>query len=64
MLLWRFKRYHAFPLDVWSARIFQTFYPELKGKALDEIIEFALQSWGTYQGLAYYYLMCYHKNLA
>ena len=64
MLLWRFKRYHAFPIDVWSARIFQTFYPELQGKALEEITEFAHQRWGEYQGLAYYYLMCYHKNLA
>jgi len=64
LLLWRFKRYHAFPLDVWSAKIFQTFYPELKEKSMDEISEFASQSWGDYKGLAYYYLMCYHKNLA
>jgi len=62
-LLWRFKRYSAFPLDVWSARIFQTLYPELQWKALDEIAEFADQRWGEYKGLAYYYLMCYHKNL-
>ncbi|TKJ33281.1 hypothetical protein CEE39_04165 [bacterium (candidate division B38) B3_B38] len=64
LLLWRFKRYNAFPLDVWSAKIFQSFYPQLKDKSLDEISEFASQSWGDYKGLAYYYLMCHHKNLA
>ncbi len=62
-LLWRFKRYHAFPMDVWSAKIFQSLYPQLKDKSLDEITEFASQTWGDYKGLAYYYLMCYQKNM-
>ena len=64
LLLWRFKRYHSFPLDVWSAKIFQSFYPQLKDKSLDKISEFADQKWRNYKGLAYYYLMCHHKNLA
>ena len=63
-LLWRFKRYSAFPLDVWSSKIFQAFYPELKGKTLSEIKKFAQDRWGEYRGLAYYYLMCGRKNLA
>jgi len=64
LLLWRFKRYNTFPLDVWSARTFQAFYPELKGKTLDAIKKFAENSWGKHKGLAYYYLMCNRKNLA
>ena len=64
LLLWRFKRYNAFPLDVWSSKIFQAFYPELKDKTLDEIKRFAEDRWGKYRGLAYYYLMCGRKNLA
>ncbi|TKJ43356.1 hypothetical protein CEE36_04810 [candidate division TA06 bacterium B3_TA06] len=63
-LLWRFKRYSAFPLDLWSSRIFQTFYPELKDKTLNEIKKFAQDRWGRYRGLAYYYLMCDRKKLA
>jgi len=64
LLLWRFKRYNAFPLDVWSSKIFKAFYPELKDKTLDEIKRFAEYRWSKYQGLAYYYLMCGRKNLA
>jgi len=63
LLLWRFKRYNAFPLDVWSSKIFQAFYPELKDKTLDKIKEFAGDRWSKYRGLAYYYLMCGRKNL-
>jgi len=64
LLLWRFKRYSAFPLDVWSAKVFQAFYPKLKGETLDAIKRFAEDRWGKYRGLAYYYLMCGRKNLA
>lgn len=64
LLLWRFKRYDAFPLDVWSSKIFQTFYPVLNEKTLDEIKRFAEDRWNKYRGLAYYYLMCGRKNLA
>lgn len=64
MLLWRFKRYNNFPLDVWSSKIFQTFYPELKKGALDDIKRFAEKRWGKYKGLAYYYLMCGRNRLA
>lgn len=64
LLLWRFKRYNAFPLDVWSSKIFQAFYPELKDKTLDEIKKLSDDRWGKYRGLAYYYLMCGRKNLA
>jgi len=64
LLLWRFKRYDAFPLDVWSSKVFQAFYPELKDKTSDEIKRFAEDRWDKYKGLAYYYLMCGRKNLA
>jgi len=64
LLLWRFKKYDAFPLDVWSSKIFQSFYPELKDKTLGGIKRFAEDRWGEYRGLAYYYLMCDRKNLA
>lgn len=64
LLLWRFKRYNSFPIDVWSARIFQAFYPQLKNQSLKHISEFAAKAWGNYRGLAYYYLMCDRKNLA
>lgn len=63
LLLWRFKRYSAFPLDVWSSKIFQAFYPKLKGKKLDKIKRYTENRWGKYRGLAYYYLMCDRKNL-
>jgi N-glycosylase/DNA lyase len=63
LLLWRFKRYNSFPLDVWSAKIFQAFYPQLKNQSLNDIAKFAAMSWGNYQGLAYYYLMCDRKNI-
>lgn len=64
LLLWRFKRYNAFPVDVWSSKILQVFYSELKDKTLDEIKRFAEDRWGEYRGLAYYYLMCDRKKLA
>ncbi len=64
LLLWRFKRYSSFPVDVWSKKIFQLFYPQLKNQSLPEIAKFASRSWGNYRGLAYYYLMCDRKNLA
>ncbi len=64
LLLWRFKRYTAFPLDVWSSRIFQKFYPELKDKTFDMIKRFAEDRWNKYRGLAYYYLICDRKNLS
>lgn len=64
LLLWRFKRYDAFSIDVWSSKIFQVFYPKLKGKTSDEIKKFADDKWGKYKGLVFYYLMCDRKNLA
>ena len=64
LLLWRFKRYNSFPLDVWSTKIFQAFYPELKEETSDDIKRFAEDRWNRYKGLAYYYLMCGRKNLA
>lgn len=64
LLLWRFKRYDAFPLDVWSSKVFQGFYPKLKDKTLREIKRWAEVRWNKYKGLAYYYLMCDRKNLS
>jgi N-glycosylase/DNA lyase len=63
LLLWRFKRYSAFPLDVWSSKIIQAFYPELNDKTLDEMKRFAEDRWDGYKGLAYYYLLCDRRNL-
>jgi 3-methyladenine DNA glycosylase/8-oxoguanine DNA glycosylase len=64
LLLWRFKKYDAFPIDVWSVRIISSFYPEIKGKSPEEIEEFAKERWGDYRGLAYYYLMCGREKLS
>lgn len=64
LLLWRFKRYDAFPIDVWSSKIFKAFYQELKDKSLDDVKKFGEDRCGKYKGLAYYYLMCDRKNLA
>ena len=64
LLLWRFKRYNAFPLDVWSRKILQALYPKLKNQSINDIAKFAAKSWGNYRGLAYYYLICARKNLA
>ena len=64
ILLWRFKRYNSFPLDAWSSKIFQAFYPELRDRSLDEMKRFAEEKWSKYKGLAYYYLLCDRKNLA
>ena len=62
-LLWRLKRPDAFPIDVWSARIFKAFFPEVKDESPDGIREFAQQRWGGYRGLAFYYLMCDRDKL-
>jgi N-glycosylase/DNA lyase len=64
LLLWRFKRYDAFPIDVWSVRIISSFYPEMKEKSPEEIKEFAEERWGDHRGLAYYYLMCDRQRLS
>lgn len=64
LLLWRFKRHDAFPIDVWSVRIISSFYPEIKGNSPEEIKEFAKERWGDHRGLAYYYLMSGRKRLS
>lgn len=64
LLLWRFKRYNAFPPDVWSSKIFEIFYPELIDKTSDEIERFAQDRWNKYRGLAYYYLICGRRYLS
>ena len=57
-LLWRLKRPDAFPIDVWSAKIFKAFFPEVKDESPDGIRKFAEQRWGGYRGLGFYYLIC------
>ena len=64
LLLWRFKRYDSFPLDVWSAKIFRMFYPQFRNQSPSDIAKFAAELWRNYQGLAYYYIMCDRKNIA
>ena len=63
-MLWTFKRLNAFPIDVWSAKVFRTFYSELENRSHEDIAEFASGSWGKYRGLAYYYLMCAREKLS
>lgn len=63
-LLWRLKRSAAFPIDVWSAKVFRAFFPELKDASLDGIREFAEERWGDFRGLAFYYLMCGREKLS
>ena len=63
IMLWRMKRSEAFPLDVWSAKIFRAFFPEIRSQSIEEIAEFARHRWGKYRGLAYYYLMCDREEL-
>jgi len=64
MLLWRLKRPDAFPIDIWSAKVFRAFYPQIRGRSPEEIKEFAAKRWGNQRGLAFYYLMCDRENLA
>ena len=64
IMLWTFKRLNSFPIDVWSAKIFQAFYPELENRSHEDIAEFASRSWGKCRGLAYYYLICARKKLS
>jgi len=64
MLLWRLKRPDAFPIDVWSAKIFKAFFPEIRNASIEEIRKFAERRWGNYKGLAYYYLMCDREKLS
>jgi 3-methyladenine DNA glycosylase/8-oxoguanine DNA glycosylase len=63
-LLWRLKRPDAFPIDVWSAKIFKAFFPEIKDESLDGIRKFAEQRWENYRGFAFYYLMCDQQKLS
>lgn len=63
IMLWTFKRLNSFPIDVWSAKIFQAFYSELENQSHEDIAEFASRNWGKCRGLAYYYLMCARKKL-
>jgi len=58
------KRPDAFPIDVWSARIFKAFFPQVKDESLDGIREFAKKRWRGYRGLAFYYLMCDREKLS
>lgn len=63
-LLWRLKRTEAFPIDVWSAKIFRAFFHEVKDESLEGIKEFAKRRWGDYRGLAFYYVMCDREKLS
>ncbi|MBE0512951.1 DNA-3-methyladenine glycosylase 2 family protein, partial [Candidatus Bathyarchaeota archaeon] len=63
-LLWRLKRTDAFPIDVWSTKIFKAFFPEIRNESVDGIREFAEHRWRNYRGLAYYYLMCDREKLS
>ena len=63
-LLWRLKRPDAFPIDVWSARIFRAFFPEVKDESTEGIRKFAEQRWKNYRGFAFYYLMCDREKLS
>lgn len=64
LLLWRLKRPDAFPIDVWSAKVFRAFYPQIRKRSPEEIKEFATKRWGNQRGLAFYYLMCDRENLS
>ncbi len=64
MMLWSLKRPGAFPIDVWSARVFRAFYPQMRERSPEEIKEFATKRWGNQRGLAFYYLMCDRENLS
>lgn len=64
LLLWRFKRYNSFPMDVWSSKIFRAFYPQLRNQSPSDIAKYATKLWKNHRGLAYYYIMCDRKNLA
>ena len=63
-LLWQLKRPDAFPIDVWSARVFRAFYPQIRDRSPEEIGEFATKRWRNQRGLAFYYLMCDRENLS
>ena len=52
-LLFGFKKYDAFPIDVWMKRVAEKYFPELE--------EFSAQTFGSYAGIAQQYLFYYER---
>lgn len=52
-LLFGFKRYDAFPIDVWMKRVAEKYFPELE--------EFSAQTFGSFAGIAQQYLFYYER---
>ncbi|MEM0201380.1 MAG: hypothetical protein QXD23_03165 [Candidatus Micrarchaeaceae archaeon] len=62
ILLFGYKHYESFPIDVWIKRVVENIY--LKGKKcnINDIHEFAYLKWGEYAGYAQQYLYWHGKN--
>lgn len=52
-LLFGFKKYDAFPIDVWMKRVAQKYFPELES--------FSGKTFGSYAGIAQQYLFYYER---
>jgi N-glycosylase/DNA lyase len=52
-LLFGFKKYDAFPIDVWMKRVAEKYFPELE--------EFSGETFGSYAGIAQQYLFYYER---
>jgi N-glycosylase/DNA lyase len=52
-LLFGFKKYDAFPIDVWMKRVAEKYFPEIE--------EFSGETFGSYAGIAQQYLFYYER---
>jgi len=58
-LLFSFKKYEAFPVDVWIKRYMESTYFNRKKVSAKRVGEFARQHFGRYAGYAQEYLYHY-----
>jgi N-glycosylase/DNA lyase len=62
VLLFAYKKYQAFPVDVWVERFMKKHYPECRNLSLPKIAEFGRGYFGKYAGYAQQFLY-YHAFL-
>ncbi len=62
VLLFSFKKYEAFPVDVWIKRGIEELYFKGKKTAPEKIVEFAQERFGRYAGYAQQYLYHYLRH--
>jgi N-glycosylase/DNA lyase len=62
VLLFSFKKYKAFPVDVWIKRGIEELYFNGKAAAPEKAAEFARERFGAYAGYAQEYLYHYLRH--